>query len=224
MDFARGCCQRAAQADRLAKNNPSSSAIAMRRALPLAFDPELSSLIALAVLSRASSSMGFPILAIDETFMNRRRSFERSLVKRSNYGPARFAKTRAGNLTIFMGPRLPYYLACSWLKKSMIERMRSRTASSDPQGRSRKESSSLSPFHRRHDSFWNFATVLAQRRGSWDRRRFVPATPNRHFRRRGELHPYFFVDHLINGSTIEAPVIALRQQGQIHRFGFELGA
>ena len=144
MDFARGCCQRAAQADRLAKNNPSSSAIAMRRALPLAFDPELSSLIALAVLSRASSSMGFPILAIDETFMNRRRSFERSLVKRSNYGPARFAKTRAGNLTIFMGPRLPYYLACSWLKKSMIERMRSRTASSDPQGRSRKESSSLS--------------------------------------------------------------------------------
>jgi hypothetical protein len=32
------------------------------------------------------------------------------------------------------------------------------------------------------------------------------------------------VDHLVNGSTIEGPVIALRQQGQIRRFGFELGA
>jgi len=29
---------------------------------------------------------------------------------------------------------------------------------------------------------------------------------------------------LVNGGRIEAPVIALRQQGQIGRFGFELGA
>jgi hypothetical protein len=88
----------------------------MRRALPLTFDTELSSLVALVVLSRASSSMGSPILAIDETFMNSRRSFERGLMKRSNCAPARLAKTGAGNLTMFMGPRLPYYFACSWLK------------------------------------------------------------------------------------------------------------
>jgi hypothetical protein len=31
------------------------------------------------------------------------------------------------------------------------------------------------------------------------------------------------VDHLVNGGAIETPVIALRQQGQIRRFGFELG-
>jgi hypothetical protein len=37
-----------------------------------------------AVLSRASSSMGFPILAIDETFMDCCWSFETSLMKRSN--------------------------------------------------------------------------------------------------------------------------------------------
>jgi hypothetical protein len=36
------------------------------------------------VLSRASSSMGFPILAIDETFMDCCWSFETSLMKRSN--------------------------------------------------------------------------------------------------------------------------------------------
>jgi hypothetical protein len=58
----------------------------MRRSLLLIFDTELSTVISLtaAVLSRASSSMGFPILAIDETFMDCCRSFETSLMKRSN--------------------------------------------------------------------------------------------------------------------------------------------
>ena len=66
--------------------------------------------------------------------------------------------------------------------------------------------------------------VLAQRRGRRDRRRFVPATPNRHFG--AAMHGALIssVDHLVNGGTIETPVIALRQQGQIRRFGFELGA
>jgi hypothetical protein len=32
------------------------------------------------------------------------------------------------------------------------------------------------------------------------------------------------VDHLVNGGAIETPVIALRQQGQIRRFGLELVA
>lgn len=37
------------------------------------------------------------------------RSFETTLAKLSSYIPAEFAKTRTGNLTIFMVPRLPYY-------------------------------------------------------------------------------------------------------------------
>ena len=66
--------------------------------------------------------------------------------------------------------------------------------------------------------------VLAQRRGRRDRRRFVPATPNRHFSAAVSCARISSVDHLVNGSTIEAPVIALRQQGQIRRFDLELGA
>ena len=37
-------------------------------------------------------------------------------MKRSNYAPARFAKTRTGDLTIFIVRRLPYYFACCRLK------------------------------------------------------------------------------------------------------------
>jgi hypothetical protein len=66
--------------------------------------------------------------------------------------------------------------------------------------------------------------VFAQRRGRWHRRRFVPATPNRHFGAAVSCARISSVDQLVNGGTIEAPVIALRQQGQIRRFGFELGA
>jgi hypothetical protein len=86
MDFTSGCCQRSAQADRSAANSSSSPAIARRRFLSLIFDTEPSTVMSLtaAVLSRASSSMGFPILAIDETFMDCCWSFETSLMKRSN--------------------------------------------------------------------------------------------------------------------------------------------
>jgi len=66
--------------------------------------------------------------------------------------------------------------------------------------------------------------VLAQRRRRWDRRRLVPATPNRHFGATMSRTRISSVDHLINGSAVEGPVIALRQQSQIRRFGFELGA
>jgi hypothetical protein len=88
----------------------------MRRPLSPAFDTELLNLVALGASFKASSSMGFPILAIDETFMNCCRSFERSLSKRSNYAPARFANTGTGRLTIFMARRLPYHFVCSWPK------------------------------------------------------------------------------------------------------------
>jgi hypothetical protein len=52
----------------------------------------------------------------------------------------------------------------------------------------------------------------------------VPATPNRHFGAAMRGVRISSVDHLVNGGAIETPVIALRQQGQIRRFGFELGA
>ncbi|MFZ0149698.1 MAG: hypothetical protein WAM72_15440, partial [Xanthobacteraceae bacterium] len=71
---------------------------------------------------------------------------------------------------------------------------------------------------------WDFALVLAQRWRRWDRRRVVPATPNRHFGAAVSWARTSSVDHLVNGGSIEAPVIALSQQGQIRRFGFELGA
>lgn len=66
--------------------------------------------------------------------------------------------------------------------------------------------------------------MLAQRWRRWDRRRVVPATPNRHFGAAVSWARTSSVDHLVNGGSIEAPVIALSQQGQIRRFGFELGA
>ena len=66
--------------------------------------------------------------------------------------------------------------------------------------------------------------ILAERRGRWDRRRLVPATPNRHFGATVSRTRISSVDHLINGGAVEGPVIALREQGQIRRFGFELGA
>jgi len=65
---------------------------------------------------------------------------------------------------------------------------------------------------------------LAQRRGRWDRRKFVATTPNRHFGAAVSCARISSIDHLINGSAIEAPAIALRQHGQIRRFSFELGA
>jgi hypothetical protein len=46
------------------------------------------------------------------------RSFETTLAKLSSYIPAEFAKTRTGNLTIFMVPRLPYYFIRSSCRKS----------------------------------------------------------------------------------------------------------
>jgi hypothetical protein len=52
----------------------------------------------------------------------------------------------------------------------------------------------------------------------------MPTTPNRHFGAAMSCAVISSVDHLINGGSIEASVIALRQQGQIRRIGFELGA
>ena len=66
--------------------------------------------------------------------------------------------------------------------------------------------------------------IFARRGERWGRRRFVPTTPNRHFGAAMLGTRISSVDHLVNGAAIETPVIALRQQGQIRRFGFELGA
>jgi hypothetical protein len=52
--------------------------------------------------------MGFSLVAIDETVMDFCRNLERSLRKRGNYTAAGLAKTRTGNLTIFIAPRLPF--------------------------------------------------------------------------------------------------------------------
>jgi hypothetical protein len=52
----------------------------------------------------------------------------------------------------------------------------------------------------------------------------MPATPDRHFSIAMSVAPVSAIDHLVNGGRIEAPVIALRQESQIRRLGFELGA
>src|SRR5271167_3191886 len=109
-------------------------------------------------------------------------------MKRSNYAPARFAKTKTDNLTIFMAPRLPYYFTCTLLLHLQLVQIIDDREDAVPHrllgaaGKIEKRIEfALAPFHRRHDSFWDLAMVLAQRRRRWDRRRFVPATPNRHF-------------------------------------------
>lgn len=111
MDFRSGCCQRLLHAEWPLRPYPSS-AIAASRPRPPMFDAELSRLIALtaAALSGVSSSMAFPILAIEEAFMDCCRRFETSLIKRGNYATARPAKTRTGDLTNFAATRLPYLL------------------------------------------------------------------------------------------------------------------
>ena len=92
----------------------------MRRLLSPAFGIELLILITLGAPFNASFSIGLFIRFLDPC--NRRNLYElwaeveRSLRKRSNHAPARFANTRAGHLTIFMACRLPYYFACSWPK------------------------------------------------------------------------------------------------------------
>jgi hypothetical protein len=87
----------------------------MRRRLSLI--SELSGLIAFAAESpgQVSLSMDFPMagfstVAIAETFMDCRRSFERSSNKRGNYAPARLKKIRTGNLTFFTPPDLLFVL------------------------------------------------------------------------------------------------------------------
>jgi len=87
-----------------------SSASAMRRLRSLIFDAELSGLIVLVANGWASLSMGFSMVAIGETLMDCCASFETSLRQRGNYGTPRLSKTGAGNLTLFIAPRLPYSL------------------------------------------------------------------------------------------------------------------
>src|SRR5215469_11339469 len=80
------------------------------------------------------------------------------------------------------------------------------------------------PFHRRDNSLWNFAVMRARCRGRRHSGSFMAATPNRHFSIAMSVAPVSTIDHLVNGGRIEAPVIALRQESQIRRLGFELGA
>src|SRR5262249_49721297 len=81
----------------------------MRRIRSLSFDTELSGLIVLVANGSAWLSMGFTMVAIDETLMDRCASFEASLRKRGNYGTARLSKTGAANLTVFIARRLPCF-------------------------------------------------------------------------------------------------------------------
>jgi hypothetical protein len=106
----RGWRHRPLQHERSAAGYPSS-ANAKRRALSSIFNADLSSWISFATgaPSRISLSMGFSMVAIDETFMDYCGGFETSSKKRGNYATARFSNTRAGNLTVFIAPRLPCF-------------------------------------------------------------------------------------------------------------------
>ena len=159
-----------------------------------------------------------------EIFIDQWRNFETTLMKRCNCVPAPFAKTRAGNLTIFTTRRFESLrLQLAQIIDDGEDACPHRFLRTAGKIEKRIEFV-LAPFHRRHDSFRNLAVVLA---GRWRRRnhcRLVPAPPNRHFGAAVLCARFPSVYHLINGGRIEAPVIALRQQGQIGRFGFELGA
>ena len=102
--------------------------------------------------------------------------------------------------------------------------MRSRTASSEPQGRSSRVSSSLSRLFIADTTLFGILRWALLGGERWDCRSFVPTTPNRHFRAAVSGPRISSVNHLVNRGTIEAPVIALRQQGQIRWFGFKFSA
>ena len=126
--------------------------------------------------------MGFSMVAIDETVMDCCATFETSLRKRGNYATARLSNTRAGNLTIFIAPRLPCFTSSAARSNSR----RSRGCDPAPPAPSRREdrvanrvrSRALSSPRPPSLGFCGGACSMPPAPGG---RSFMPATPDRHF-------------------------------------------